>query len=91
MHGNGQKGGDDDSRKGLLGRKARRQTGSQSKGQGRERQAGEGVAGMGVGWGGALPHADGAQHRKETRCAVPENLARGIQEDSLPKAKDCLS
>lgn len=53
--------------------------------QGRERQA------WGVGWGGALPHADGAQHRKETRCAVPENLARGIQEDSLPKAKDCLS
>lgn len=56
------------------------------------RARGRGGSGRhGGGWGGALPHADGAQHRKETRCAVPENLARGIQEDSLPKAKDCLS
>lgn len=81
-----------DSRKGLLGRRAKRQEASlcgQSRGQGRN--------GRREDQGGGVPPAEGATHRKAARPAgaqpssVPKSLTGGIQENSLPKLEGCLS
>lgn len=63
-----------------------------------EQEQGEGGRnGRGVEQGGKPPHMEGAKHRKEARStmarqrSVPESLAGGIRENSLPKPEGCLS
>lgn len=86
MHGNGQEGGENSRKDFWAGRQEDRKQTSEARARGR---GGHGRNGRG--WGRALPHADGAQHRKETRSAVPENLAGGIRENSLSEPEDYLS